>query len=114
MARRNKPKVPGQGYQTGAHTTHRLRYDLVWVPKYRKRVLEGVIAVRVGELLRQACEINGWDLHELNVQADHVHLLIQMPPKVSVSKAVNLLKGGSMVFAAQKTAPGGEAGIQRA
>jgi len=67
----------------------------VWTPKYRKRVLEGAIAVRVADLFQQACEVNNWQLHELNVQPDHVHLLLQIPPRVSVAKAVNLLKGGS-------------------
>ena len=75
--------------------THRLRFHLVWVPKYRRRVLEGDIARRAEELFRQACEVNGWGLHELSVQPDHVHLLLQIPPRISVSKAVNLLKGGS-------------------
>jgi len=82
-------------YWTGAHTTHRLRFHLVWTPKYRKRVLEGTVAVRVADLFQQACEVNGWQLHELNVQPDHVHLLLQIPPRVSVAKVVNLLKGGS-------------------
>ena len=83
------------GYQSGAHTTHRLRYHLVWIPKYRRRVLEGAVASRLQALFEQACEVNEWVLHELSIQPDHVHLLIQIPPKVSVSKVVNLLKGGS-------------------
>lgn len=82
-------------YQAGAHTTHRLRFHPVWVPKYRRRVLEGAISTRVTDLFRQACEVNDWTLHELSVQPDHVHLLLQIPPRVSVSKVVNLLKGGS-------------------
>ena len=90
-----RDSVTGSPYWTGAHTTHRLRFHLVWTPKYRKRVLEGAIALRVAELFRQACEVNDWQLHELSVQPDHVHLLLQIPPRVSVAKAVNLLKGGS-------------------
>lgn len=85
----------GSGYWSGAHTTHRLLFHLVWIPKYRRRVLEGAVALRVAELFRQACEVNSWQLHELNVQPDHVHLLLQISPKVSVAKVVNLLKGGS-------------------
>lgn len=83
------------GYWTGAHTKHRLRYHLVWVPKYRRRVLEGPVAVRLTALLRQACEINRWGLHELSVQPDHVHLLVQVPPTDCVSGVLGSLKGGT-------------------
>jgi REP-associated tyrosine transposase len=82
-------------YSHGAHTTHRLQYHLVWVPKYRKRVLRGPLARRLYELLRQCAEMNDWSVEELNVQTDHVHLLVQLPPKVAVSRAVNLMKGGT-------------------
>ena len=103
MLKRDQPqkpadKAPGaslSGYWSGAHTTHRLRFHLVWTPKYRKRVLEGAISVRVEELFRQACEVNDWQLHELNVQPDHVHLLIQISPRLALAKVVNQLKGGS-------------------
>ncbi len=82
-------------YWTGAHTTHKLRYHLVFVPKYRKRVLHGEVAVRLEVLLRQACEINRWNLEEIAIQPDHVHLLVQVQPKYSVSYVVNILKGGT-------------------
>jgi len=82
-------------YWSGAHTKHRLLYHLVWVPKYRKRILKGNIAKRVKELFRQACEVNEWSLEELNVMDDHVHMLIQIRPRESVSRVVQLLKGGS-------------------
>ena len=80
-------------YWTNAHTKHRLRVHLVWVPKYRKRVLQGPVAVRLEELLRQATEVNRWQIHELAIQPDHVHLLLQIRPPESVSSVVNLLKG---------------------
>ena len=70
-------------------------YHLVWVPKYRKRVLKGAIAVRLKELFNQCAEINRWKIHELNIQVDHVHMLVQLRQDISVSKAVQLLKGGS-------------------
>ena len=53
------------------------------------------MAKRVEALLRQGCEVRNWPLHELNVQPDHLHLLLQIPPSVSVAKVVNLLKGRS-------------------
>lgn len=82
-------------YWTGAHTTHKLRYHLVFVPKYRKRVLQGQVAIRLEVLLRQACEVNRWNLEEVAIQPDHVHLLVQVQPKYSVSSVVNVLKGGT-------------------
>ena len=82
-------------YGFGAHTTHRLQYHLVWVPKYRKRILRGPLARRLYELLAQCAEINHWTIVELNVQTDHIHLLVQLPPKEAVSHAVHLMKGGT-------------------
>lgn len=89
-------KRPDRGlYWTGAHTTHRLRYHLVWIPKYCKRVLTGSAAVRLDALLRQACEVRRWGLEEMSIQADHVHLLVQARPSETVSGVVQCLKGGT-------------------
>ncbi len=82
-------------YWTGAHTKHRLRYHLVWIPKYRKRVLTGQVAVRLEALLRQACEVNGWEAQELAIQPDHVHLLVQVQARDSVPGVMKVLKGGT-------------------
>jgi len=83
------------GYWSGAHTTHRLRLHLVWVPKYRRRVLDEPVAARLSELLRRACEVRAWGLVELNVQPDHVHLLLQVTPCDSVAGVMQSLKGGT-------------------
>ena len=53
-------------------------YHLVWIPKYRKRVLSGALAKRLEELFKQCAEVNGWEIHELNIQANHVHMLVQL------------------------------------
>ena len=82
-------------YEHGAHTTHRLKYHLVWIPKYRKRVLQGPLARRLYELLHQCSDVNDWPIDELNVQTDHIHMLVQLPPSVSVSQAVKTFKGGT-------------------
>jgi len=76
-------------------TNTRLEYHLAWVPKYRRRVLRGPLARRLYELLRQCAEMNRWQVEELNVQTDHVHLLVQLLPKEAVSHAVKLMKGGT-------------------
>ena len=82
-------------YRTGLQTKYRVMYHLVWIPKYRKRVLEGKLAKKLEELLQECCEVNDWTIEELNIQQDHIHLLVQLKPSISVSNAVQLLKGGS-------------------
>jgi len=82
-------------YWVGAHTKHRIMYHIVWLPKYRKRVLKGILAKRIQELLGECAEINRWEIKELSIQPDHVHMLVQLKPDISVSKAVQLFKGKS-------------------
>lgn len=82
-------------YWTGAHTKHKMHYHIVWIPKYRKRVLKGKLAARISELLHTCAEMNRWKIEELNVQVDHVHMVVRLRPDVSVSKVVQLFKGSS-------------------
>ena len=82
-------------YWTGTHTKHRLKYHLVWVPKYRKQVLRGDLAIRLEELLWECAEANRWEIVELSIQLDHVHILVQLRPEVSLSKVLQYFKGGS-------------------
>lgn len=79
----------------GAHSFHRTLYHVVFIPKYRKRVLRGVLVRRLQELFYECAEVNQWFIQELEVMPDHVHMLLQIPPKISVSKAVGIFKGGS-------------------
>ena len=82
-------------YWKSQHTRHRLQYHLIWIPKYRKLVLRGKIAYRLRGLLYEGCRINGWWIRKINVQQDHVHVLIQLNPRTSVAEAVKILKGGT-------------------
>ena len=82
-------------YYHGAHTTHRNMYHLVWLPKYRKKILQGKIKARLEEYLRECAGVNDWEIQQLNIQLDHVHLMIQIPPSISISKAVQKLKGAA-------------------
>lgn len=68
-------------------------YHLVWIPKYRKRVLQDKIANRIKELLYECADFQRWKIEELNIQPDHIHMLIRMRPEVSVSRMVQLFKG---------------------
>jgi len=82
-------------YWTGAHTKHRLRFHLVWIPKYRKRVLRGKIPKRLRELFYQAAEVNRWWCHKVSIGLNHVHLIIQINPTDSIADVVQKLKDGS-------------------
>jgi putative transposase len=70
-------------------------YHLVWIPKYRKRLLEGKLAKRVEELIRECADLNGWTIHEMSIQPNHVHVMVQLKPNISLSRAVQYFKGGS-------------------
>lgn len=70
-------------------------YHLVWCPKYRKAVLTGEVAEATHELLTALCEDREWLVHALEVQPDHVHLFVSLPPPVSISDAMRVLKGAS-------------------
>src|SRR4030043_944882 len=82
-------------YQTGSHTKHRLQYHLVWIPKYRRRVLRGKVVIRLRKLLYEACRMNKWWIRELSIEEDNVHIIIQTQPSDSVAEVVQRLKGGT-------------------
>ena len=80
-------------YKKLSHVVYKCEYHVVWVPKYRFRILTGVIKDMVEEDIRMLCEWKGCEVLELNVQIDHIHLLVSIPPRVSVSKLMGTLKG---------------------
>ena len=73
------------------------QYHIVWVPKYRFRILEGQISRDVSEFIHAFSEQQGCEIGELNVQIDHVHLLVMVPPKLSISEYVGKIKGRSAI-----------------
>ena len=79
----------------GAHSTHRHLYHIVFTPKYRHAVLQRSLVKRLHQLWYECCKVNKWYIHELQVLPDHVHILIQLPPTITVAKAVQYLKGGT-------------------
>ncbi len=82
-------------YWPGSHTKHRLLFHIVWLPKYRKKVLYRKVASRLRNILYDGAKINDWWIDELEVMPDHVHILIQIRPTDSVANVVKILKGGS-------------------
>ena len=102
----------GLKYWSGAHTKHRLLYHLVWLPKYRKRVLDGDVAIRLQNLLYEAAQVNRWWIDELKIMPDHVHLMVQAkqiayhdrdrwladPMFASVPMDINVMRDGKDVL----------------
>lgn len=82
-------------YRKSSHSVYELKYHVVWITKYRKRVLRGEIGVRLREVLRETCASLDVHIEKGHVSADHVHLLLSVPPHLSVSKLVQSLKGRS-------------------
>ena len=80
-----------------SQTIWHCQYHIVWVPKYRYRILRGPVAVEVNNCIRIFSEQKGCEVVELNVQTDHVHLLTMVPPKVSISDYVGTLKGRTAI-----------------
>ena len=81
--------------RNGSHTEYDIQYHIVWTTKYRYRVLEGKVAERLRELIRQGCEARSITIIRGSVGKEHVHLLISSPPNLSVSQIVQYLKGRS-------------------
>jgi putative transposase len=67
----------------------------VWVPKYRFRILKGEIKASLESGIQAICGFAGCEVVEMNVQADHVHLVVMVPPKISISELLGRLKGQS-------------------
>lgn len=80
-------------YKKLSHVIYKCDYHIVWVPKYRLRILKGSIKALVERDIRSLCEWKNCEVQELNIQEDHVHLLVSVPPKVSISKLMGVLKG---------------------
>lgn len=80
-------------YWTGAHTKHRLKVHLVFIPKYRKRVLRGELVQTIKTLFYEAAEVNNWNIEELAIEPDHIHMLLQYKPNKSISEIVQIFKG---------------------
>ena len=82
-------------YRKTSHAVYDLKYHLVWITKYRKPILRGEIAVRLRELMRQTCATLDVYIETGHIATDHLHLLVSVPPQVSVSDLMQRLKGRS-------------------
>ncbi len=84
-------------WQSLSHVRWECKYHVVFIPKYRRKVIYGRLRSRIGRIFRDLCDQRGVELVEGHAVADHVHLCLSIPPKFSVSHTVGFLKGKSAV-----------------
>ena len=84
-----------ENYRKSSHCTYDIKYHLVWITKYRKPVIAGKIAVRTRELIRTICQRNEVEIMAGHVGTDHIHMLVSVPPHLSASKLVQLIRKAS-------------------
>lgn len=85
-----------------AHTKWSCKYHVVFSPKYRRKVIFGKKKKEIGKILRQLCEWKGVAIIEASAHNDHVHILVAIPPKMSVSSFMGYLKGKSSLMIFEK------------
>ena len=87
-----------------AHTTWNCKYHVVFAPKYRRQVIYGKIKRDIGLMLRKLCQFKQVEIIEAEACPDHIHMLISIPPKFSVSQIMGYLKGKSSLMIFEKYA----------
>ena len=80
-------------YRRLSHSIYHCNYHIVFTPKYRHRILDGVMADYVEDKIRTISEWKDVEVLELNIQRDHIHLVCSIPPKLSISDFMGILKG---------------------
>lgn len=83
------------GYRSTNKTVYSANYHIIWCPKYRRRLLTGRVETRLDQIVAQVVDEAGGRVIEVEVMPDHVHLLVEVPPTVALSKLVQSLKGRS-------------------
>ena len=81
-----------------AHTSWNCKYHVVFAPKYRRQVIYGKLKQDIGKTLRDLCERKGINIIEAECCPDHIHMLLEIPPKYSVSQIMGYLKGKSSLI----------------
>jgi putative transposase len=85
-----------------AHTVWECKYHIVWVPKRRRKVIFGQLRREIGTIIRRLCKYKGIEMMEGNTGIDHIHILVSIPPKYSVSMITGYLKGKSAMIVFEK------------
>ena len=87
-----------------AHTKWNYKYHIVFAPKYRRQIIYGKIKADIGKMLRKLCEYKQIEILEAEACKDHIHMLISVPPKYSISQIMGYLKGKSSLMIFEKYA----------
>ena len=87
-----------------SHTRWDCKYHIVFAPKFRRKEIFGEKKIEIGKILRQLCERKGVVIIEANACSDHIHILVSIPPKLSVSQFMGFLKGKSSLMIFEKFA----------
>ena len=87
-----------------SHTRWNFKYHIVFVPKYRRKVIYGKLRVDIGAILRQLCAYKDVEIIEAHAMPDHIHMLVKIPPKISVSNFMGYLKGKSSLMSFERFA----------
>ena len=87
-----------------AHTKWMCKYHIVYAPKYRRKVIYNQIRKDIGEILKALCKYKGVEIIEGHMMPDHIHMLLSIPPKYSVSSVMGYLKGKSALMIFEKHA----------
>ena len=81
-----------------SHTKWRCKYHIVFAPKFRRQEIYGKLKKDIGQILRELCQRKGINIIEAELCPDHVHMLIEVPPKYSISEIMGYLKGKSSLI----------------
>jgi len=88
--------------QSLSHTKWECKYHLTWIPKFRKKDLYGELRKHLGEAIREMARRSGSEVLEGHLMADHVHMLVSIPPKYAVSQVVGYIKGKTAIHIARE------------
>ena len=83
-----------------SHTRWNCKYHIIWIPKYRRKVIYGKYRKAIGSIIRELCSYKGLEIVEGSACVDHIHLCLKIPPKFSVASIMGYIKGKSalMIF----------------
>jgi putative transposase len=87
-----------------SHTKWNCKYHIIWIPKYRRKIIYGKYRKEIGQIIRQLCSYKGVELIEGSACIDHIHVCLSIPPKYSVSGIMGYLKGKSSLMLFEKFA----------
>ncbi len=80
-----------------SHTIYQCKYHIVWCPNYRYRILKGAVAEFVESNLRMLCEWRNIEILEMSVKEDHIHMILSISPRLSISEVMRMLKGKTAI-----------------